>query len=119
MAKTTTSEPVYVGIVDAPDIHRTLLHASKDTIYLLKEYDKIVDIRKKKSELYVKFDATVDDIKKKLVQIKSNLPTNVIKQDKPAPAPKGVKQPAVKAPHLDGLDRELAAIEEKLRQLGK
>jgi len=118
-------EEFYVGIKGATGIRRELLGSSKDIIHILKNYDRVNDIRREKAENVIRLKGLIAEIRRLNEILKEKIPQDVratppksIPVEKTTPK-KVITKPVVskKDARVHKLESELNEIESRLAKL--
>lgn len=118
----TEQDVLFIQVRDPPNIRRTLLGCSKQTVVLLQRYERFKDIRAKKLEAIMKLRALNRDITLLVAKLNQYLPamqTNLAeKSDKSKKHADRVAAENINVEHvtdLEKLEAELARIESKMK----
>lgn len=114
-------DPLYVGISNPSNIRRNVLESSKDLLGVLKQMEKIKEIRAEKRKNIDALQTAIREIKSLLLKVKKRLPSVSNKVQMPeapvklaVPTPKPTKKK--EKTEIEKLESELAYIESKLRK---
>jgi hypothetical protein len=122
-------EPLYIGVASPDNLRRNVLESSKDIISVLKQYQRILQVREEKKQATTNLNDVIVEIKNKLVQLKKALPSVPLRDRVEAPKPQeeaAQNDPVIEptpAPtkravsELDKLEKELQQVEKKLGNL--
>lgn len=116
----------FVGINNHSEIRRELLECSKGIVHVLKEYDKVNDLRTEKIKKVVELKSVLGEIKRLNLILKEKMPSEKIRAASLAKRKlnpkKKVKRDIVYAPQKDNeirqLEDELNEIEQRLSKMG-
>ena len=120
MAKRKEDQPevFYVGVSQPTEMRRNVLEAMKDTILVLKTYERISQKRTAKVEKILKLKTVVGEIDLLLNAVKRRLPkTRVRAQTAEDQTPRAKTRTVPRLGEIERLEQELGSIEEKLGKL--
>src|SRR3989338_5824764 len=78
MAKKQKSEQshdvFYVGVRDSIEVRRSLLESAREAIHFLKRYEKVKSIRSEKTQVILKLDAEVKELRNMVAKLRKVFP---------------------------------------------
>ncbi len=109
----------FVKIVDVKTIRRALLSASKETINLLLEYEKLKSLRDEKLENIKEAKELITELKLIIQNLKKLMPKLSEPSDVPLSVAKSTenKSQIKEEFNLEELERELLEIEKKIKKI--
>lgn len=113
-------EPLFVGVANPINLRRNLLESSKGLLSVLKQMEKIKEIRAKKKEGMDGLHVLLRDVKNSLIRLRKKVPAVAAKVHIPEQSvEKKEKIQIQKQPQteLDKLEAEIAYIESKLKRV--
>jgi predicted nucleic acid-binding Zn-ribbon protein len=111
----------YVSVDNPSELHRAVLLASRETLLILKNLERIKHIRDQKNQTITKFNAEVTALRAQVNRLIKELPKYHQQKETHSKKPTKVTLPKIEAPkpitEIDKLESELSAIEQKLSSL--
>ena len=83
--KSKSSQDVfYIGVRDPVEVRRSLLESAREAIHFLKRYEKIKTIRAEKTQVILKLDTEVKELRNLIGKLRKVFPANKVRTLFPA-----------------------------------
>jgi len=74
----------YVGVRDPVEVRRSLLESAREAIHFLKRYEKVKSIRAEKTQVILKLDTQVKDLRNMVAKLRKVFPATKLRTQFPA-----------------------------------